>query len=225
MKNTLLTTALAVSFGAAPLASNAAITVMQLDETKDGFTTATTPILSTGDAAGTANDNKWGFGGDGNGYGDAGEGTTEGDALSNYAWIAQSKNASEEPSVPDLAVAITGLNTADTYNIYGYYAANESSATWGVRLGLNGGGLTAYFHDSSNLIAGGNANGGTELYRVLLGTVDSTTTATVDVAQLLSTNADYRSIVKGVGIEVVPEPSSAALLGLGGLALILRRRK
>ena len=29
----------------------------------------------------------------------------------------------------------------------------------------------------------------------------------------------------GLGIEAVPEPSSAALLGLGGLALILRRRK
>ncbi len=35
----------------------------------------------------------------------------------------------------------------------------------------------------------------------------------------------YDNGVNGVALTVVPEPSSAALLGLGGLALILRRRK
>ncbi len=35
----------------------------------------------------------------------------------------------------------------------------------------------------------------------------------------------YRGSIAGFKIEIVPEPSSAALLGLGGLALILRRRK
>jgi hypothetical protein len=34
-----------------------------------------------------------------------------------------------------------------------------------------------------------------------------------------------RTWYDGVGYEVVPEPSSMALLGLGGLALILRRRR
>jgi len=34
-----------------------------------------------------------------------------------------------------------------------------------------------------------------------------------------------RASVSGFKIETVPEPSSAALLGLGGIALILRRRK
>jgi len=34
-----------------------------------------------------------------------------------------------------------------------------------------------------------------------------------------------RASVSGFLITTVPEPSSAALLGLGGLALILRRRK
>jgi len=40
-----------------------------------------------------------------------------------------------------------------------------------------------------------------------------------------ATRDQGRSPITGVIIEKVPEPSSAALLGLGGLALILRRRK
>ncbi|MGJ8655428.1 MAG: PEP-CTERM sorting domain-containing protein [Akkermansiaceae bacterium] len=38
-------------------------------------------------------------------------------------------------------------------------------------------------------------------------------------------DAEYYDVFESVTLEVVPEPSSTALLGLGGLALILRRRK
>ncbi|BDS08728.1 hypothetical protein NT6N_37680 [Oceaniferula spumae] len=221
MKYTIMATALAVAFGAAPLASHAAISVLKFDETKDGFTTSTTPALSTSNAASNATDNQWGFATPG-AFADAGVGTPEGNALEDYVWVAQSKNGSEEPNVPDLAVSISGLNLGTSYNIYGYYVVSDGQF-WGIRLGLDGGGFGAYFYGDGTQI--GDEVSGTRMERVLLGTVDSTTTATVDVSQLLSANADYRSIVKGVGIEAIPEPSSAALLGLGGLALILRRRK
>ena len=39
-----------------------------------------------------------------------------------------------------------------------------------------------------------------------------------------ASNNDF-VVINGFEVEAVPEPSSAALLGLGGLALILRRRK
>jgi hypothetical protein len=40
------------------------------------------------------------------------------------------------------------------------------------------------------------------------------------------TSADDWSVIDAIAIQaVVPEPSTTALLGLGGLALILRRRK
>ena len=42
---------------------------------------------------------------------------------------------------------------------------------------------------------------------------------------VLATKDAGRSPITGVIIQAVPEPSSVALLGLGGLALILRRRK
>lgn len=41
----------------------------------------------------------------------------------------------------------------------------------------------------------------------------------------LAGSSDARTWYDGVGYEAVPEPSSTALLSLGGLALILRRRK
>ena len=53
------------------------------------------------------------------------------------------------------------------------------------------------------------------------------------IATMFGTNLDSGPVLlwtaatggETVSIELVPEPSSAALLGLGGLALILRRRK
>ena len=45
---------------------------------------------------------------------------------------------------------------------------------------------------------------------------------TIDV---FADNANGRGSINGIQIIAIPEPSSTALLGLGGLALILRRRK
>lgn len=52
------------------------------------------------------------------------------------------------------------------------------------------------------------------------------TGATLTIADHTTGSATLRSALSGFQIvEAVPEPSSTALLGLGGLALILRRRK
>ncbi|MBK1831227.1 PEP-CTERM sorting domain-containing protein [Verrucomicrobiaceae bacterium R5-34] len=56
----------------------------------------------------------------------------------------------------------------------------------------------------------------TALNRILF---SDTSTSTPDMT---GSSRDFRFLVSGT---VVPEPSSAALLGLGGLALMLRRRK
>lgn len=51
-------------------------------------------------------------------------------------------------------------------------------------------------------------------------------TLTIGITGLTdTTNGGNLAAVNGIQIVSVPEPSSAALLGLGGLALILRRRK
>ena len=56
------------------------------------------------------------------------------------------------------------------------------------------------------------------------GNLDVTTPDFFDVA-LTDLTENNAVVIQGFGFEVVPEPSSTALLGLGGLAMILRRRK
>ncbi|MGB0993072.1 MAG: PEP-CTERM sorting domain-containing protein [Akkermansiaceae bacterium] len=79
----------------------------------------------------------------------------------------------------------------------------------------------------SSLIGGtqqsGAVAGGTWADYVVMGTVD---TASSNVFLVINTNGGQVRVDNvRLDIEPVPEPSSAALLGLGGLALILRRRK
>ena len=44
-------------------------------------------------------------------------------------------------------------------------------------------------------------------------------------ANTLGNGTQESTLIREIDITVVPEPSSAALLGLGGLGLLLRRRR
>lgn len=52
-----------------------------------------------------------------------------------------------------------------------------------------------------------------------------TTTGTYELRISSPSNGDNHSYIDNIVVDEVPEPSTTALLGLGGLALILRRRK
>ena len=66
-------------------------------------------------------------------------------------------------------------------------------------------------------------NDGSDHNFQLIGT--ATVNGAGEIVVSLSNDADEWVDIDAVAIKAVPEPSSAALLGLGGLALILRRRK
>lgn len=69
------------------------------------------------------------------------------------------------------------------------------------------------------------AEGNRRLYEVLLGTVTGTGFSAFIEGDRSMTAQNQRTWYDGVGYSIVPEPATGALLGLGALALIARRRK
>ncbi|BDS07742.1 hypothetical protein NT6N_27820 [Oceaniferula spumae] len=148
--------------------------------------------------------------------------------------------------IPELT---TTISLADgIYDLYVFYWDQTVSDTqnWVISTGLTSGALTTYSSpgnpavtgatttgvvDASTLTYAGTApitdeGGVRELFAVKFENVTVTGgSADIFVDYNLSHTGNNRAWYDGVGYEVVPEPSSTALLGLGGLALILRRRR
>ncbi|MGB0991312.1 MAG: PEP-CTERM sorting domain-containing protein [Akkermansiaceae bacterium] len=128
----------------------------------------------------------------------------------------------------DVTYSYTGL-AAGTYNVYlTWYSNGDTSATGVMANGVNLGAIP--------LTPGPDTTNGFEAYDEvndlatefepfqLVGTATVTGAGTLDVV-LTPQGANGFGRYDAVAISSVPEPSSAALLGLGGLTLILRRRK
>lgn len=89
-------------------------------------------------------------------------------------------------------------------------------------LSLLGSPMTAVLGDGTQPVPSGAQTNtqGTRGYATLTGLTDDAIVIAIPTA-----DSNNRGSISGFAITIVPEPSSAALLGLGGLALILRRRK
>lgn len=139
-----------------------------------------------------------------------------------------------------ISITVTDIPYAQ-YRIYGLFASdkgnggttiqmldfNVNNGTWAIGGAAADNTSSAYGNTNANNAANGEAwtevgGNGAGNYWTVDGLTDST--LTID-GQLGSGNSDLRGSLAGIIIEEVPEPSSTALLGLGGLALILRRRK
>ncbi|MFC5049898.1 PEP-CTERM sorting domain-containing protein [Rubritalea spongiae] len=140
---------------------------------------------------------------------------TDGDVASQTSFSgnleAKSTNADD---LVGLTFDIAGLS-AGSYQLVVYGAAYSSDYSFSASLD-NGG--------ASDSVTGGSSS--------LQFTVDFTVTAgqtlTVDYFQTSdnATGHEHDNVsIQAITLAAVPEPSSTALLGLGGLALILRRRK
>ncbi len=149
--------------------------------------------------------------------------------------------------MPELTTEITGLADG-TYQIWAFYWDQVTSATqnWTLSTGLTSGALTSYSSPGQPAVTGAvttDVSSATtltfttsvlttdtinrEMFAVNLGqvTVLGGSTVNVYVDNLIGNGSLNRTWYDGVGYELVPEPSSVALLGLGGLGLVLRRRR
>ena len=126
-------------------------------------------------------------------------------------------NANGQPGNSQLTVAISGLVDGYDYDLLFYGArgnnGDEQGADWNITTGIGGSTInTGVFNNSTDVVDwDGIRSVGGEI-----------------VFTITSVGTSFESEISlnfGQIIETVPEPSSSALLGLGGLALALRRRR
>jgi len=214
----------AIALGLA-VTANAAITYVDADGvntlTEPGGVSLTDPSVST-DNAGSTSDGKWNKRYFGNGT----------PATIWETW------GTEGGTLPMLATTITGLTPGDSYDVYVYFQTGDDTNTsqnWDVLAGLTTGSMTNYTRghaDSTDADAADFtasvvvAEGNRLLVQSSLGT--ALADASGEITVYVDSNgggSSTRTWYDGVGYEAVPEPSAALLFGLGGLALLRRRRK
>jgi len=138
-------------------------------------------------------------------------------------------NVSPSDDVPRIVTTVSGLPAA-TYDVYAYFWSDQNSSPWRIRAGLT---------DDANplpLYIGGSAPSGTPtpvniatdsngriLWQVLVGQ-QTGTSLSVFVEDGPATTGNERTWYDGIGYEAIPEPTSVALLGVGCLGLLRRRR-
>jgi len=170
-------------------------------------------------------------------------------AFTNDATVFQALHETvTSDDMPELTTRITGLADG-TYELWVFYWDQVVSDTqnWIISAGLTPGALTSFSSPGEPTVAGttktGVVNAGTldftnsvlveeggglrNMFGVNLGqvTISGGSAANIYVDNLIGGGSGTRAWFDGVGYELVPEPTSTALLSLGALALMRRRRK
>jgi hypothetical protein len=124
-----------------------------------------------------------------------------------------------------LKTTITGLDSSETYNIYVYFWSDQAGSPWTIRAALTQVGLAdlTYSPYTGNATQVGLDSSNRILWEAKLGYVTGVTEQVVWIDDLPTNDSNVRTWYDGVGYQI-PEPVTVALLGLGGLALIRRKR-
>jgi len=122
----------------------------------------------------------------------------------------------------NVTVSLTNLdawlaaNGAPRYEVTVYYAGQEDYAGYDAANSVTVGGISETITLTQDI-----AGDGTGFWSA----IGATYLFTSDTLTITDTATTFKSGISAIQITTVPEPSSTALLGLGGLALILRRRR
>lgn len=233
----------AALLGLLALPAHAAITYVDAQEGSGGNTFATggtqtdTSWIDTTSNTSSPDDENWmkRFGG------------SPGWSQHNGGDVIQGLVSTESNNLGEITTEVGGLSDGP-YDVWVFFWTQIVSDTqnWMIDAGLESGSLTAYsapddpvpgtnstipvnadtldFSNAPSVVAaGGNQN----MYGVNLGQVEVSGGSDINVYvdKLTGTGSGNRTIYDGVGYELIPEPSTALLGGLGTLFFLRRRRR
>jgi hypothetical protein len=181
--------------------------------------------------------------------GPANDGLWDARAFGNSATIFQNSGAGagQDTNAVRLATSVSGLSL-DTYNVYVYFWS-DNSPLWRIGASLSDSvgqlslskpgdvGVNQFYTGSDATVLSTAlalnpfttgvmvAEGNRRLYQVSLGTVTGTGFSAYIEGDRGMTAQNQRTWYDGVGYSIAPEPATGAILGLGALCLIARRRK
>jgi hypothetical protein len=119
----------------------------------------------------------------------------------------------------DMIITFTGLNSFLTYDLTG--GMSSSTARYSTGWTIENQAAATYLLSDATTTAGYVSFTGL----TAVGTTTSDGTLTITLDRAVGISDKYHMGVSQLQLTAVPEPSSAALLGLGGFALILRRKR
>ena len=142
-------------------------------------------------------------------------------------------NSNPSDNVPRVVTTVGGL-ALNTYDVYIYFWIDQNGSPWRIRAGLEDTVEPLTLFIGSNSITSTDSpiswvgrddnttNQGRRLLQAYLGQVTGTSIS-VFVEDAPAANGNERTWYDGIGYEVIPEPATMALLGLG--ALLMRRKR
>lgn len=121
-----------------------------------------------------------------------------------------------------LKITINGVSAGD--HLYVIFWSDQAGSPWSIRAGLDLMNLTTFSPYSGNRTEWAYDSAGRKMWVGDLGAVSSAGSYTIYIDDLPTDDSNLRTWFDGVAAGMIPEPASLALLGLGSLA-VLRKRK